>query len=59
MNNKIEIDVQKILVSLNLGTRLPYLVSGDYINHLIESDLKTPPSQILSKSRRFIDEIQT
>lgn len=32
MNNKIEIDVQKILISLNLGTSLPYPLSGEYID---------------------------
>ncbi|MBP1154417.1 hypothetical protein ACVLD2_001679 [Paenibacillus sp. PvR052] len=50
MTNKIEIDVQKILVSLNLGTRLPYLVVGEPINHLVESDLKSSPPQSLRKS---------
>lgn len=58
MNNKIEIDVQKILLSLNLGTSLPYLESGEYTTHRIESGLKSPPPQILCRSHRVKDEEQ-
>ncbi|WP_201319192.1 hypothetical protein [Paenibacillus sp. EPM92] len=58
MNDKIEIDIQHILLALNLIPGLPYLVSGEYINHLIESDLKYPPPT-LCKPHRFLDEMLT
>lgn len=57
MNNKIVIDVQKILTSLNMMTSLHDLVNGSGHNHGIESGLPSSPLQSLGKSDHVFEEL--